>query len=110
MAYPPIVQKILDLRERIRNVDSDNAAAIIDLATSCIRMSNRITALELSGMHGNFNPGGYRIGPDGYEYLPGIRVAPVTIISGNPEPVPGAALSIVVSNIATGGENGFQSD
>lgn len=103
MAFPALIQKILDLRRNIVEADEDNSrlcAAIASLSEESVRMSTRIAHLEM----GIAKPAGNMtaalpFGPAGYDLPCGAKVAPVTLIAKHADQHKGAALTVVVDSI-----------
>lgn len=76
--------------EAISKID-DSAGATVEIAVNVIRLSNRVTRLELARQAGaSFSPAAQRLGPEGYQ-LGNVTVAPVTIVPEGAETPPGAA-------------------
>lgn len=66
----------------------------MELSTQLVRLADRITKVELDHVHG-VSSGVSSMSPGGYEFAPGVTVAPLTI-SRVPMPVEGAALTAFV--------------
>ena len=106
MAFPPIIQKILDIRLDVKESNESwnaFAAALVKLSNGQIRLSRRLLAVELTG-GAEFSPGidlsGYnQCDPAGYELPGGGHVAPLTIVKEGQNPPDNAAITMVVSDV-----------
>lgn len=104
MAYPALIQKILDLRQEMRDARNEQrilSEALVVIAEQNIRMSSRITALELGGEHTNPAPvSSTYYDPEGYDLLCGAKVAPLTIVNEGHPTHKGAAFTVVLNEIS----------
>lgn len=101
MALPSIIRKIEEIRKKIL---PSNEEAIIKLSAECVRLSNRIVLLELSGAPGSYPVGGNvtinnLLGPQGYQFIGGTRIAPLTLARDGDIIPPGAAMVFRISDV-----------
>lgn len=109
MAYPPIIQKIFDLRRSLKESEEQNTrlcSVIAKLVEGNIRMCQRITMLELGRSDAEENAGlpicmNGVFPPEGYELLCGAKVAPLTLVKKENAPHPGAAFTVILDNVET---------
>lgn len=108
MAYPSLIQKLI----RLRQENDRLCSAVSELSGEAVRMSARITQLELGSPTPEnsvllnsilerlvkLESASGHMAPEGYAHESGLRVAPVTLIGEGQEHYSGAALSIVIDN------------
>ena len=69
-----------------------------NFATEVLRLSNRVTTIELAHVDGDGSGGGGNISPGGYETAEGAKIVPLTIIKEGEKTVDGAAMTMVVAS------------
>lgn len=106
MAYPSLIQKIYDMRQEVLDtqyVEAEQARQFVILADRLTKIELALIRGGIPTVSGSIHGGGVDADclctPEGYEMHKGTRVAPLTIVSKGSIPVPGAAITAVVSDM-----------
>lgn len=107
MALPGIIRKIEEIRKKLLPTRDE---ALVKLSTECVKLSNRVVILELARMSGNCQPTGNitvnnLLGPQGYPFVGGAVIAPLTIVETGDIIPPGAAFVVQVADVSENTSN-----